>query len=85
MITPGDLQYAFFTNGGAEAVEMALKLARLATGKQWYISMTGGFHGKSMGAVSVNGKGTYREAFKPLIPGVMHVDYGDAECIGKSY
>ena len=84
MITPGDLQYAFFCNGGAEAVEMALKLARLATGKQWYISMTGGFHGKSMGAVSVNGKGTYREKFKPLIPGVMHVDYGNAEALEKA-
>ncbi len=84
MITPGDLQYAFFTNGGAEAVEMALKLARLATGKQWYISMTGGFHGKSMGAVSVNGKGTYREPYKPLIPGVMHVEYGDAVALEKA-
>lgn len=51
-ITPGDLQYCFFTNGGAEAVEMALKLARIATGGRWYISTVGAFHGKSMGAIS---------------------------------
>lgn len=59
-ITPGDLQYCFFTNGGAEAVEMALKLARIATGGRWYISTVGAFHGKSMGAISMGGKGTYR-------------------------
>ena len=59
-ITPGELQYCFFTNGGAEAVEMALKLARIATGGRWYISTVGAFHGKSMGAVSMGGKGTYR-------------------------
>ena len=59
-ITPGDLQYCFFTNGGAEAVEMSLKLARIATGGRWYISTVGAFHGKSMGAISMGGKSTYR-------------------------
>jgi len=78
MITPGDLQYAFFTNGGAEAVEMALKLARLATGGRWYISTVGAFHGKSMGAISMGGKGAYREDYTPMIQQVQHVKYGDA-------
>ena len=55
MITPGDLQYAFFTNGGAEANEMAIKLARLATGGKWFISTIGAFHGKSVGAISMGG------------------------------
>ena len=67
MITPGDLQYSFFCNGGAEAVEMALKLARLATGGRWYISTVGAFHGKSMGAISMGGKGAYREDYAPMI------------------
>ena len=81
MITPGDLQYAFFTNGGAEAVEMALKLARLATGGRWYISTVGAFHGKSMGAISMGGKGAYREDYIPMIQQVQHVKYGDAEAM----
>ena len=83
-ITPGDLQYCFFTNGGAEAVEMALKLARIATGGRWYISTVGAFHGKSMGAVSMGGKGTYREPYTPMIQQVQHVEYGVAEDIEKA-
>ena len=79
MITPGDLQYSFFTNGGAEAVEMALKLARLATGGRWYISTVGAFHGKSMGAISMGGKGAYREDYIPMIQQVQHVEYGNAD------
>lgn len=78
MCTPGDLKYAFFCNGGAEAVEMALKLARLASGKHYYISTVNGFHGKSLGAVSATGKGTYRKPYLPIIQGVQHVEYGNA-------
>lgn len=79
MITPGDLQYSFFTNGGAEAVEMALKLARLYTGKKWYISTLNAFHGKSNGALSATGKAFTRKAFLPMIQQTYHVEYGDAE------
>lgn len=81
MITPGDLQYCFFTNGGAEAVEMALKLARLATGGRYYISTVGAFHGKSFGAISMGGKGAYREDYLPMIQQVQHVEYGNAEAM----
>lgn len=83
-ITPGDLKYCFFTNGGAEAVEMALKLARIATGGRWYISTVHAFHGKSMGAVSVGGKSTYREPYAPMVQQVYHVEYGVAEDIRKA-
>lgn len=79
MITPGDMQYSFFCNGGAEAIEMALKLARLATGGKWFISTVNAFHGKSMGAISLGGKGSYREDFIPMVQQVQHVEYGNAE------
>lgn len=83
-ITPGDLQYCFFTNGGAEAVEMALKMARIATGGRYYISTLNGFHGKSMGAVSMGGKGTYRIPYTPMVQQVQHVEYGVAEDLEKA-
>ncbi len=83
-ITPGDLQYCFFTNGGAEAVEMALKLARIATGGRWYISTVGAFHGKSMGAISMGGKNTYRVPYTPMVQQVQHVEYGNAEDTRKA-
>ena len=83
-ITPGDLQYCFFTNGGAEAVEMALKLARIATGGRWFISTVGAFHGKSMGAISMGGKNTYRVPYIPMVQQVQHVEYGNAEDARKA-
>ena len=83
-ITPGDLEKCFFTNGGAEAVEMALKLARIATGGKWYISTVGAFHGKSMGAISVGGKSTYRTPYAPMVQQVMHVEYGNVTDIRKA-
>lgn len=83
-ITPGDLEYCFFTNGGAEAVEMALKLARIATGGRWYISTVGAFHGKSMGAISMGGKNTYRVPYTPMVQQVQHVEYGNAEDMRKA-
>jgi putrescine aminotransferase len=83
-ITPGDLEKCFFTNGGAEAVEMALKLARIATGGSWFISTIGAFHGKSMGAVSMGGKSTYRTPYLPMVQQVQHVEYGNAEDMRKA-
>ncbi|WP_162502883.1 putrescine aminotransferase [Treponema endosymbiont of Eucomonympha sp.] len=83
-ITPGDLEKCFFTNGGAEAVEMALKLARIATGGRFYISMVNGFHGKSMGAISVTGKASYRVPYLPMIQQVEHVAFGNAEAIDRA-
>lgn len=83
-ITPGDLQYSYLTNCGTEANEMALKLARLATGKQWFISTINGFHGKTFGSLSASGKAVYREPYKPLLPGFKHVDFGDADAVEKA-
>jgi len=83
-ITPGELQYSFFTNGGAEAVEMALKLARIATGGRWYISTVGAFHGKTMGAISMGGKSTYRVPYTPMVQQVQHVEFGNASDARKA-
>jgi putrescine aminotransferase len=83
-VTPGDLTYSFFCNSGAEAVEAALKLARAATGRSEWISTVGAFHGKTMGALTVSGRDTYRDPFQPLVPGVTHVSYGDASAVRRA-
>ncbi|MFY9552575.1 MAG: aminotransferase class III-fold pyridoxal phosphate-dependent enzyme, partial [Thermoanaerobaculia bacterium] len=80
-ITPGDLQYSFFINNGTDAVEGAIKLARLFTGKTNFISSLRGFHGKSCGSLSLLGKWEYREPFLPLLPGIHFVEFGDAEAV----
>jgi putrescine aminotransferase len=55
-LTPGNLKYAFFTNSGTESIEGALKMAMLATGRRTIIAAIGGFHGKSLGALSATSK-----------------------------
>jgi putrescine aminotransferase len=77
-LAPGDLQQSFFINNGTDAVEGAMKLARLYTGKSGFISCVGGFHGKSYGSLSLMGKGDYRSPFEPLLPNVYFVPFGDA-------
>ena len=66
-ITPGDLQKCFFINNGTDAVEGAMKLARLHTGRTGFISCLRGFHGKSYGSLSLMGKAEYRVPFEPLL------------------
>jgi putrescine aminotransferase len=76
-VAPPGLDYITFTNSGTEATELGIKLARV-NGKPHLIAMRGGFHGKTMGALSINGKPFYKEPFKPLLPDVDFVDFGDA-------
>jgi len=83
-ITPGDLTYSFICNSGTEAVEGALKLARAATGKSRIIATLNGFHGKSMGSLSVSGRDVYKRPFKPLVPDIDHVPYGDIDALKAS-
>jgi putrescine aminotransferase len=75
-ITPAGLDYCFLTNSGAEATELGLKLARLA-GRRHVIAMHSGFHGKTLGALSVTGRAQYRDPFGPLLPMVDFVPFGD--------
>lgn len=73
---------SFLTNSGTEAVEAAIKLARYTTGRQYVISMLGSFHGRSYGAISLGAsKAKYRAGFGPLLPGVLHTNFGDFEHI----
>jgi putrescine aminotransferase len=83
-LAPGDLQYSFFCNSGAEAVEGSLKLARLATGRPGIIAMREAFHGKTFGALSATGREHYRRPFEPLVPGFTHVPFGDAEALERA-
>jgi putrescine aminotransferase len=79
-VAPAGLEYVFLTNSGAEAVEVGLKLARLS-GKTRVVAMDGGFHGKTMGALSVTGRAQYRDPFAPLVPDVEFVPFGDAAAL----
>jgi putrescine aminotransferase len=78
MVTPGELQNAFFINNGTDAIEGAIKLARLYTRRNTFVSTLGGFHGKSMGSLSLMGKASFREPFLGGLQDVRFVPYGDA-------
>ncbi|MHB1041724.1 MAG: aspartate aminotransferase family protein [Eubacteriales bacterium] len=80
-VTPGSLSRSFFGNSGAEAVEGALKLARIATGRTGLVYCLGSFHGKTMGALSVTGREKYQKPFMPLVPGCRSVPFGDLEAL----
>ncbi|HIE12222.1 MAG TPA: aspartate aminotransferase family protein [Desulfotomaculum sp.] len=74
-VAPGDLRRSFFCNSGAEAVEGAIKLARIATGRSKLIYTENSFHGKTFGALSVTGRLKYQEAFRPLVSECQIVPY----------
>jgi len=80
-ITPGNLQYTFMCNSGTEAVEGALKIARMATGRTEIVSTTGSYHGKTMGALSATGRDLYRAPFEPLLPGFTTVQWNDIDAV----
>ncbi len=80
-ITPGDLQFSFFGNSGAEAIEGAMKLAMLHTGRKSFIAANAGFHGKTLGALSATAKAKFRQPFLPILPDCYHIPFGDADYI----
>ena len=74
----GGARRVYFGNSGTEAIEAALKLARHHTGRQQFISFFGGFHGRTMGALSLTGsKYIQKKGFAPFVPGVHHVPYAN--------
>ena len=78
-IAPAGLTRAFLCNSGAEAVEAAIKFARLATGRAGVVSAMRGFHGRTLGALSATHKKEYREPFGPLVPGFSFVPFNHIE------
>jgi len=76
-LTPGNIQCGFFANSGTEGIEGAIKLAKLHTGKSGFISMTGGFHGKTNGSLSLLGKSMFRSPLLPLLPNIHFAEYGN--------
>jgi acetylornithine/N-succinyldiaminopimelate aminotransferase len=76
----------FFCNSGTEAIEAAIKLARLNGKPSRYkiISMMNSFHGRTMGAVTATGQPKYHEGFEPLLPGFRHVPFGDLEAVREA-
>jgi putrescine aminotransferase len=84
-VTPGNLQNSFFINNGTDAIEGAIKLTRLYTKRNTFISTIGGFHGKSMGSLSLMGKASFREPFQYGLQDVRFVPYGDADALESEF
>ncbi len=82
-ISPGDLSCTLFCNSGSEAVDSAIKLARLIKKKSVIISAQGAFHGYTYGALSASGIPSVKRSFAPLIPAVEQVPFGDIEALQK--
>jgi 4-aminobutyrate aminotransferase-like enzyme len=78
-LTPGDLQRSAFFSSGSEAVDAAVRLARLHTGRTEIVSFAGAFHGRSVTSLSVSGLGRLRQGFGPGLPGVIHAPYPDRD------
>ncbi|MCP4694721.1 MAG: aspartate aminotransferase family protein, partial [Desulfobacterales bacterium] len=76
-LAPGDLNRVLFCPGGAEAVGIAIKVARAATGRHKTISMWDSFHGATLDAISVGGEAVFRQDIGPLLPGTEHVPAPD--------
>ncbi len=79
--TPDRLGRVLFTSTGTEAIEAALKLGRAATGRERVVSLDHGFHGLTLGSLSVNGNPEFTSRFGPLLPGVTRVRLGDLEAL----
>jgi 4-aminobutyrate aminotransferase len=81
---PGDARRVYYGNSGTEAIEAALKMARYHPGRDKFVAFLGGFHGRTMGALSLTGsKSVQKQGFSPLLGGVTHIPY--AYCYRCAY
>ena len=76
---PEKLESVYFTNSGAEAVEGAMKLAKRITGRTQIAAFDHSYHGSTQGALSIMGDEYWRNAFRPLLPGIQHLRYNMME------
>jgi acetylornithine/succinyldiaminopimelate/putrescine aminotransferase len=80
-VAPQSLRKVFFCNSGTEANENAMRMARMATGREKIVTFTGGFHGRTADAISATFLGRYREIGKPNVPGHVQAEFGDIESV----
>ena len=80
-VAPPDLTKAFFCNSGTEANENAMRMARLATGRENVITFSGGFHGRTADAISATFLGRYRDLGKPNVPGHLEAEFGNIDSV----
>jgi len=78
---PTSLDCVYFTNSGTEAMEGAMKLAKRYTGRTQMIAFKNAYHGSTQGALSMMGDEYWRNAYRPLLPDVLHLDYNDAKSL----
>jgi acetylornithine/LysW-gamma-L-lysine aminotransferase len=83
-VAPDGLDRAFLCNSGTEAVEAAIKFARLSTGRPDVVATMRGFHGRTFGALSATWNRDYRQPFEPLVPGFSHVPFGDLDALERA-
>ena len=82
-LVPG-LERVFFCNSGTEAVEAALKFARISTGRTEIVAAMRAFHGRTFGSLSATFNKKYRQGFEPLVPGFSHVPYNKIEALEEA-
>jgi acetylornithine/N-succinyldiaminopimelate aminotransferase len=82
-IAPPPIAKAFFCNSGTEANENAMRMARMATGRENIISFSGSFHGRTADAISATFLGKYREIGKPNVPGHLMAEFGNIESVSR--
>ena len=80
---PSALNSVYFTNSGAEAIEGAMKLAKRITNRTQIIAFKNSYHGSTQGALSIIGDEYWRNAFRPLLPDILHLEYNSFESLNE--
>lgn len=78
---PDPMDAVYFVNSGSEAIEAALKLAKRVTGRYGIVAFEKAYHGGTQGSLSVMGDEGFRQAFRPLLPGVTHIPFNEVEAL----